>query len=128
VKGDEKMTIGERITSLRKESGMTQTDLANKIHAARNTVTNYETGVRVPNDMALNSIADAFGVRFEWLKTGEGSQRENTEAAIVAKIVQMLNGENPEALTLFKAFAEFGESDWQAVKKFIQAIKKDETL
>jgi transcriptional regulator with XRE-family HTH domain len=123
-----KMTIGERITSLRKESGITQTDLANKIHAARNTVTNYETGVRVPNDMALNSIADAFGVRFEWLKTGEGPQRENTEAAVVAKIVQMLNGGNPEALTLFKAFAEFGESDWQAVKKFIQAIKKDETL
>lgn len=122
------MTVGERIINLRKESGMTQTDLAKKIHAARNTVTNYETGVRVPNDMALNSIADTFGVRFEWLKTGEGEKQDNTEAAVVAKIVQMLSGENPEALSLFKAFAEFGESDWQAVKKFMQAIKKDETL
>ena len=122
------MTVGERIINLRKESGMTQTDLAKKIHAARNTVTNYETGVRIPNDMALNSIADTFGVRFEWLKTGEGEKQDNTEAAIVAKIVQMLSGENHEALSLFKAFAEFGESDWQAVKKFMQAIKKDETL
>lgn len=122
------MTVGERIINLRKESGMTQTDLAKKIHAARNTVTNYETGVRVPNDMALNSIADTFGVRFEWLKTGEGEKQDNTETAVVAKIVQMLSGENPEALSLFKAFAEFGESDWQAVKKFMQAIKKDETL
>ncbi|UZT82108.1 helix-turn-helix domain-containing protein [Caproicibacterium sp. BJN0003] len=122
------MTIGERITSLRKESGMTQNDLAKKIGSSRNTIACYEIGVRNPTGTATKSIAKEFGVKEEWLKTGEGEKQDNTEAAVVAKIVQMLSGENPEALSLFKAFAEFGESDWQAVKKFMQAIKKDETL
>lgn len=122
------MTIGERITSLRKESGMTQNDLAKKIGSSRNTIACYEIGARNPTGTATKAIAKEFGVKEEWLKTGEGEKQDNTEAAVVAKIVQMLNGENPEALSLFKAFAEFGESDWQAVKKFMQAIKKDETL
>lgn len=39
------MTLGERIRSLRKARGMTQQELADKLHTTKQTIGKYEQGI-----------------------------------------------------------------------------------
>ena len=44
------MTLGERIRSLRKARGMTQQELADKLHTTKQTIGKYEQGIiRIPH-------------------------------------------------------------------------------
>ena len=42
------------------------------------------------------------------------------------RIEDLLEGKNETAKVIFKALAAFDESDWKTVRKFIDALKKDE--
>lgn len=61
-----------RIRTIRKNAGMTQQQFAERLGISRNTVATYETSPRVPIDAVLVSICREFGVREEWLRTGQG--------------------------------------------------------
>ncbi len=54
--------LGKKIQTLRKQAGMTQRDLAEKLVTAGSTISNWETGRRLPSIVDLARIADAFGV------------------------------------------------------------------
>ena len=57
-----KLTIGEKIALLRKEKGITQTELAEYLFLAPQTVSRWETGGGTPEIMLLPKIAAFFGV------------------------------------------------------------------
>lgn len=59
------MTIGEKIKSLRKESKMTQPELAKKIGISVPTLQRYENGVTELKPSMVNKIADILGVPVE---------------------------------------------------------------
>lgn len=61
-----------RIRTIRKNAGMTQQQFAERLGISRNTVATYETSERVPIDAVIVSICREFGVREEWLRTGQG--------------------------------------------------------
>lgn len=66
------MTIGERIKEVRKNEKLTQQEFADRLNLKRNTVGSYEVNVVEPSDRTIKDICDKFGVREEWLRTGEG--------------------------------------------------------
>ena len=68
--------MNERIASLRKEMGLTQKQFGERIGVQRGTVANYERGRNIPNETVLLMICREFGVRREWLETGEGEMFE----------------------------------------------------
>ncbi len=51
--------LGKRIRVARVEADLTQTDLANKIHAKQKSISRYETGASVPTLETLTKIASA---------------------------------------------------------------------
>lgn len=53
------MNIGEKIIQLRKEKGLSQTDLANSVGAPREAISNYERGEAVLSVDVAARIADA---------------------------------------------------------------------
>lgn len=55
------MTIGEKIRSLRESAGMSQTELASRIHTTKQTIYKYETGIvtNIPSDK-IEQIASIF--------------------------------------------------------------------
>ena len=61
------MTLGERIKQLRKENGMTQVDLAQKLNVTKGTVSTWETNSRVPSFDTLNELCDLFDKRLDYL-------------------------------------------------------------
>ena len=56
------MGVSENIKRLRKQAGMTQAELAEKLDVARSTITQWETGWSSPRMRMVQKLADVFGV------------------------------------------------------------------
>ena len=61
------MTMGERIKQLRKEKGMTQTDLAQTLNVTKGTVSTWETNSRVPGFETMNALSDLFQKSIDYI-------------------------------------------------------------
>lgn len=66
------MELGERITVLRRQRGMSQGDLAEALGVSRQSVSKWETAVSVPELDKLVKLAGVFGVTLDELAVGEG--------------------------------------------------------
>ena len=64
------MTIGDRIRSARKEKGLTQSELAEKLGISYMVISQYERGIRNPKLDTVRRIADALGVDMQSLYVG----------------------------------------------------------
>ena len=64
------MNIGERITALRKEKGISQTELAKRMNVSRQAVSKWEQGSSSPDTERLIQLAEILGTEVEYLATG----------------------------------------------------------
>lgn len=67
-----KWKMKERIAVLRKTLGLTQKQFGEQIGVQRGTIANYELGRNIPTETVRLMICKVYGVRREWLETGEG--------------------------------------------------------
>ena len=65
------MEFHEKLQELRKQKGMTQDELAEKIFVSRTAVSKWESGRGYPNIESLKAIAKFFGVTVDELLSGE---------------------------------------------------------
>ena len=65
------ITIGEKIAKLRKENGLTQSQLAEIINVSNKTVSRWETGEGYPEISLLVPLAKALGVSTDYLLNEE---------------------------------------------------------
>ena len=61
------MSIGEKITELRKEKERTQTELAEKLQIGQSTVSEWEHGVYEPTASAIRQLSLFFEVAWDYL-------------------------------------------------------------
>lgn len=64
------MSIGERIIELRKESGLSQVQLAQALEVSRQAVSKWENDLAVPDSKKLILLADLLDTDIEYLSTG----------------------------------------------------------
>ena len=82
----EKRTIGGFISALRKANGMTQKDLAERLHVSDKTVSRWECDEGAPDLSLIPVIAEIFGVSCDELLRGERKPPEaRTEPAAEAE-------------------------------------------
>lgn len=82
--------LGLRIRQLRKEKGLSQLELAGRLNISNTTLSQYESGKRIPGDEIKIKIAGFFNVSIDYLlgcsdvrnpQTGKGPQPKNTPRA-----------------------------------------------
>lgn len=61
------MRLEEKLTVLRKESGYTQLDLAEKVRVSREAISKWETGRALPSMEKLKYLSELFGVSVDYL-------------------------------------------------------------
>lgn len=66
------MTLGEKISWLRKQKGLSQGDLADKLEVSRQSVSKWETDASVPDLDRLVVLSRLFGITLDELVCGEG--------------------------------------------------------
>ena len=64
------MTIGERISELRRSASLSQEYVAEKLGVSRQAVSKWETDVSAPDTYNLIALSSLFGVSVEYLATG----------------------------------------------------------
>lgn len=83
------LEFGERIYNLRKKSGLSQEEFADKLGVSRQAVSKWETGQSVPDSEKASAMARFFGVSLDFLVNGEDTagarqpvtaETENTQA------------------------------------------------
>lgn len=86
-------TIGSRLRQVRLSihPKPSQTKFAEICGTTRNAYGEYEYDRVVPNDTFLQLVASKFDVNYNWLKTGKGEMREETEGQILDAVVARYN-------------------------------------
>lgn len=114
----------ERIRAIRKNVSLTQAEFAERIGVKANTVTSYETGLRVPSDAVIVSICREFNISESWLRTGEGEMMEHTdEDTELAKILGQIAGSNDTLIkAIIKSYWLLDEKDKAAVRKLVDRL------
>ena len=64
------MSIGERITELRKAMNMSQVELAKQVDVSRQAVSKWENGQSMPDSAKMILLADVLETDIEYLTTG----------------------------------------------------------
>lgn len=65
--------IGERLSHLLKQNGMTQRELAKKVNVTEASMSRYIQGARVPRAETLSKIAKNLNTTTDFILTGENS-------------------------------------------------------
>lgn len=68
--------LTERLKALRKEAGLTQTQVATQIKVAQNSYSNWEKGIRQPLMPTIEKLAELFNVSTDYL-LGYSDSRNN---------------------------------------------------
>lgn len=84
----ERQSLGEIISRLRKEQGMTQKDLAARMNVTDKAVSKWERNLSCPDIHVIPKLAETLGVSVEvLLSTSSKAKRENEELAKAADII-----------------------------------------
>ena len=83
------MSIGERITTLRKEQNMSQGQLADALEVSRQAVSKWENDQTSPDTLKLIKLAEVLDTEVEYLATGRKPVYE--EAPIVLNMVKKVD-------------------------------------
>lgn len=83
-----KQTMGEIIGALRKEKGMTQKDLADKMGVTDKAVSKWERNLSCPDISSLPMLAEVLGTSVETLMDVKSQENEKTES--VSEIVDLI--------------------------------------
>lgn len=98
-----RLVLGKRIKALRKEKGLTQQQLGEKINVTKVSICCYENGTRTPTLQTLTDLAEFFGVNLNYFL--------GMDVYAVAK------DEDPHQMSLCKEEVEF-----------VMAIRKNDRL
>lgn len=114
------MTINERIKFLRKEKGLTQKTLASTLGITQSGVSFLEQEGSSVSDQTIKLICTVFGVREEWLRTGEGEMYNQGELFSLDRFVAE-RGVTELELAIVKAYFELDPAIRQAVLEHFRA-------
>lgn len=113
----------KRIKKLRKSLGLTQTQFGDRLGLKGNTITSYETGVRIPSESAIISICREFNIRREWLESGEGEMLTPTKQQTLERIAQRYS-DSPVFRAVLDVYADLGRAEQDAVERYISLLAK----
>ena len=83
------MNIGERITALRKERNISQSELARRLDVSRQAVSKWEQGSSSPDTAKLIDLAKILEVEVEYLATGTKPE----PSSVVLNVVETVERE-----------------------------------
>ena len=75
------MEFQQRLSSLRKQKGISQEALAEKLGVSRQAVSKWENGEAMPETTKLPALAKVFGVSIDWLLSEEEPMATDGENA-----------------------------------------------
>lgn len=93
------MTLGEKIQKLRKQRGLSQEALAEKVTVTRQTISKWELGTAMPDAPNLLRISTLFGISVDYLL--HDSYESDNDIPMVKEVKSKLKNERKNRNTLY---------------------------
>ena len=116
----------DRITEVRKNAGLSQAEMADRLGLSRNFISLMENGNRVPSDRTISDICREFSVNRVWLETGAGEpfQPKDKQEELRAVFADVLSGRQSEKNAFIEAMAQLPDDVFPVlVKSWIAAAE-----
>ncbi|MBR2036426.1 MAG: helix-turn-helix transcriptional regulator [Agathobacter sp.] len=84
--------LSEKIYKLRKNSGLSQEQLAEKLNVSRQAISKWESGTAVPESEKLVTISNYFGVSVDYLLKDDEEDKGKDTDSIVEEKPKMIAG------------------------------------
>ena len=111
--------FSDKLTVLRKQHGMSQQNLADKMGVSRSAIGMYQTGKREPDFATLEQFANVFNVDMNTLMTGISTGNDEMNELLDA----MRSREDMRML--FKLAKDATPADVQKAVRIIEALRND---
>lgn len=114
-----------RIIDLRKSLNLTQSEFADRLGLSRNYIWMLENGERTPSDRTISDICREFGVREEWLRTGELPIKKSlSRQAEITKFVgdAMRDAKKSDTQRILTALMDATPEEIESIVKFARRI------
>lgn len=83
------MTLGDKITLLRKQKNLSQGDLADKIGISRDAIGKYERGDIMPTADKAKKMADLLGVSLDFLMSDKDKEETLVDADMLYRMQEV---------------------------------------
>lgn len=120
--------MNERVKELRSMLNLSTEKFGSRVGVTRSAISRIENGVVNVTEQMVKSICREFNVNEEWLRNGTGnmfnelSQDEELAYIVGKAIPQAPDFMKDTFIALGKLSQEFTPQDWEAVRKFIDAL------
>ena len=98
--------VGQAISRMRQDSGMTQQALAACLNVSHQAVSKWENGTALPDVLTLLEISKLFGITMEQLLSGDVPSRYEKETPICEQPIELKLDLNPLSERVQKAMDE----------------------
>jgi transcriptional regulator with XRE-family HTH domain len=100
------INISKRIKKIRKQKGLSQTELGKRIGVSQQVISNYERNIREPDIETLLKIAGALEVSLEMLVIEKPIKPENMTSRALQKRFERIKKLSPEKQKAFMTFVD----------------------
>lgn len=116
----------DRIRRLRKTLKLTQSEFGERIGLKPNTITGYESGIRVPSEAAIIAICREYNVNREWLEDGIGEMfvPGDEEDELVDRILSGTDRESRIAAALIRGIVKT-PGGWEALANVVRMVNTE---
>ena len=111
----------DMLARLRRERGMTQAELAQRLGVSKSSISMYERGNREPELDLLERMADLFDVSVNAMLGRSEPELVNSDPALTEYLEQLRD--RPELRMLFSVTKNATKKDVEAAVKIIEALR-----
>lgn len=122
--------MNDRIKQIRNDAQLTQTEFAEKLGLTKNYISLVENGNREPSDRTISDICRVFGIREQWLRTGETPMKPqlSRNAEITRFVNQAMEGETEtDTQRILAALMDATPEEIEAIASFARKIASQYT-
>ena len=121
------MPLSDRICTLRRQLNLSQAEFGAKVGVKQGSISAWESGVKSPSGAAIVSICQTFGIRDEWLRTGEGPMEvQCPKDDVLMNFFNSVLEDQPEVMRrrFVSSLAAFTPEDWETAAVLMQKLVK----
>ena len=115
--------MNNRIKSIRENASLSTRAFGEKIGISSAGVSKLESGANNPSEQTIRAICSVFGIRRDWLETGEGEMYAPVMEDDAIGIIGQRMLDDPEYTgRLFRAVAAMGDDSWRILAEKVHEL------
>ena len=114
----------DRIAKVRKDAGLSQGEMAERLNLSRNFISLIENGNRIPSDRTISDICRIFDIEEDWLRHGlEPMRAERSRDEEIAELVsRALKGSGDFKKAVIQMICSRTDDELEALEKALRDV------